>query len=168
MFGIDTIFGIPLHPLVVHVAVVMVPLAAFAFIAAGWRKEWRKTYMLPIVLMALAGAGGAMLAAQTGEAIQGTVRESARAVGQHANFGDHPQNGKVAEIASMLFAAAVVGYWAIDMWGDRFNLKPWMPKAAYAVGSVVGLFAVLTIIAAGHSGAVLVWKDVGNYVRPGQ
>ncbi len=165
MFGIDTIFGIPLHPLVVHVAVVLVPLAALALIAVGWRKEWRKVYMLPIVLMALAGAGAAMLAAQTGEAIQGTVREAARAVGQRANFGDHPQNGNVAEIAALLFAMTAVGFWAIDQWGDRFQLKPWMPKAAYAVSSIVGLFAVLTIVIAGHSGAVLVWKDVGNYVH---
>jgi uncharacterized membrane protein len=164
VFGIDTIYGLPLHPLVVHVAVVLVPLAALALIAVGWRPEWRRAYLLPIAVLALAGAGAAMLAAQTGEAIQGTVRDAARAVGQRASFGDHPQQGNAAEIAAMLFSLCAVAFWAIDQWGERYNLKAWTPKAAYAVSAVVGLFAVATIVVAGHSGAVLVWKDVGNFV----
>ena len=53
MFGIDTFSVCRLHPLVVHVAVVLVPLAALALIAVGWRKHGARLYMLPIVLMAL-------------------------------------------------------------------------------------------------------------------
>ncbi|MCB9482719.1 MAG: hypothetical protein H6675_01805 [Dehalococcoidia bacterium] len=52
---ISSIAGLPAHPLVVHGAVVLVPLAAVALIAIGWRKDWRKHYSLPVALIAWAG-----------------------------------------------------------------------------------------------------------------
>ena len=162
----SAIFGVPTHPLVVHAAVVLVPLAALALIALGWRKEWRSSYALPIALLALAGAGAAFLADQTGESIQHSVRAAAQAAGQRASFGDHPEQGQAAAIASMVFAAAAVGFWAVEQWKERLQLKPWMPAAAYALGSLTALYAITMMVIAGHSGAVLVWKDVGNFVSP--
>jgi len=40
----DTINGIPLHPLVVHGVVVLLPLAALGTIAIALRPAWRRTY----------------------------------------------------------------------------------------------------------------------------
>jgi hypothetical protein len=58
----SSVFGLPAHPLVVHMAVVLVPLAALSLIAVGWNKAWRHTYYLPITLLALGGAVGSFLA----------------------------------------------------------------------------------------------------------
>ena len=56
------LFGVPAHPLMVHVAVVLVPLAALALIAVGWNRAWRHQYYLPIALVSVAGAVGAFFA----------------------------------------------------------------------------------------------------------
>ena len=40
----DTINGMPLHPLVVHGVVVLLPLAALGTIAIAVRPVWRRTY----------------------------------------------------------------------------------------------------------------------------
>jgi hypothetical protein len=61
-FGFDNAFGLPAHPLVVHAAVVLVPLAALAFVATGWRAAWRQAYYLPIMLLAVAGSVASWIA----------------------------------------------------------------------------------------------------------
>jgi hypothetical protein len=164
MFGITEIDGIPVHPLVVHAAVVLIPLAVLALIALGWRQEWRRSYALPIALMAIAGAAAAFIAAQTGESVEHTIRDAASATGQRANFGDHPEQGTTAEIASIVFAAFAVIFWAVQEWPERLQLSPRGPYVSYGISAIAGIVAVATIVIAGHSGAALVWKDVGTYV----
>ena len=85
-----SIYGLPAHPFVVHLAVVLVPLAAIATIAVGWNARWRHRYYLPIALVAIIGAVGAFLAQQTG----GSLRRALRQAGKHV--GNHPQQGNVA------------------------------------------------------------------------
>lgn len=161
MLGVNSIFGVPLHPLVVHAAVVLVPLAALALIVSCWKSEWRRHYALPIALLALGGAAATMLAASTGESLQETVRQAA---GTRVPFGDHPEQGNTAEIFAIFFAMGATGLWALEMWRERLRLQAWTSTAAYATSSVLGVVAIATIIIAGHSGAALVWKDVGTFV----
>jgi uncharacterized membrane protein len=172
LFGIDKLAGLPLHVLIVHFAVVLVPLAAIGMIATGWKAEWRKRYALVIALVAIAGAGAAFVAAQSGESLVHTVRQSAAASGQRANLGDHPEQGNNAEIASIMFAAAAAMFFGLEQWGDRFQalgpeLARWRPMAttaAYIAASGLAVLALVMMTIAGHSGATLVWKDVGNFV----
>ena len=162
--SIDEISGLPLHALVVHVAVILVPLAAVGLVATGWRPEWRKTYLLPIGLIAITGALAAILASSSGEALQDSVREAARASGTRVSFGEHPEQGDFARNMAMLFAAAVAGFWVVENWGARLRVPAWGSNASYLVSSAIAVLAVISVIIAGHSGATLVWKDVGNFV----
>ena len=84
----DTVFGLPAHPLLVHAAVVLVPLAALALIATGWHEAWRRAYLLPITLLAVGGAGFSFLAKQSGESLQQSVRAAGKRVGDHPEQGD--------------------------------------------------------------------------------
>jgi hypothetical protein len=116
-------------------------------------------------LLALAGAAAAVIAASTGESLEGTVRAAARAAGQpRVDFGDHPENGDMARILAVLSAAAICGVWFLEQWGQRFRLERLRGTPSYLVASGVGVAAIVSVIIAGHSGAALVWKDVGNYV----
>jgi hypothetical protein len=156
--------GLPAHPLIVHVAVILVPLAAIGLLATGWRSSWRRRYALPLVLIAGAGAVAAFLAAQSGEALEQSVRQAARVAGARADLGDHPEDGQRAEQVAFLLAAVTLGVWVIDGWWERWRLPHWAPRAAYLVAVVPSLAAILVMVSAGHSGAALVWKDLGNYV----
>jgi uncharacterized membrane protein len=159
----DKIIGLPAHPLVVHAAVVLVPLAVIAFAVLCWKTEWRKSYLLPVTLLSIAGGVAALLAKQSGEPLQHSIRTAARAAGQTGALGDHPEQGDTAFVWAFLFMCAVVAYWAVLRWGSRWSVPSWAPKAGYYAVLVPGAIALVTMMIAGHSGAALVWKDVGTF-----
>lgn len=160
---LDKIFGLPAHPLLVHGAVVLVPLAALALIVTGWREAWRRAYYLPITLIAIGGAVAAFLAKQSGEPLE----ESIRRAGKHV--GDHPEQGDTAFVSAVILAGALVVLYAWQTWGDairerlnatrRFRLGSVSDDVVLWVISLpAAAFALYAMIAAGHSGATLVWK----------
>lgn len=160
----DTILGLPAHPLLVHAAVILVPLAAMALAALGWKAEWRKHYSLPVALLAVAGAIFAFLAKQSGDPLESSVRRAATAAGAaRPRFGDHPEQGDTAFIFAILLGLAAVSVWAIERYQKRFGLPAWSPLVAYVVALVPAVLALVTMAIAGHSGAQLVWKDVGSF-----
>jgi hypothetical protein len=84
-------------------------------------------------------------------------------------LGDHPEQGDNAEVAAIVFAVAAAVLYGVDRWGQRLPaLGPlfarWLAPATYAATAALGVIALGTMIIAGHSGAALVWKDVGNFV----
>lgn len=159
----DTILGLPAHPLVVHAAVILVPLAAVAFAALCWKAEWRKSYLFVVMLLAVVGGVSAFVAKQTGEPLQRSIQDAARAAGESSRLGEHPEQGDTAFVWAVLFMLAVVGYWAVLRWGPKWNVPAWAPKAGYFVVLVPALLSLVTMAVAGHSGAALVWKDLGTF-----
>lgn len=160
------IFGLPTHPLVVHVAVVLVPLAALALIAVGWNAAWRRRYYFPIALLALVGAVGAFAAKQTGGSLKRALRQAGKQV------GSHPQQGDQAFFLAALFAAVCIALYVYESYGeqirarlgisDRYRLPFDENLALYAVAVPVAVAAAVMMIIAGHSGATLVWKSAGS------
>lgn len=149
-----TIAGLPAHPLVVHAAVVLVPLAAVFHVATGWRPTWRRVYALPAAAVGIAGAVFAWLAKASGEPLEDSVKSAARAVGQRARFGDHPEQGDA-------------GFAVLAFVERKRPLPRWAPLAAWAAAGIIGVVAIATMTVAGHSGAQLVWKDVGTFAAGG-
>jgi hypothetical protein len=169
MLIVSEVAGLPLHALIVHFAVVLVPLGAIALLATGWKADWRRRYALAIALVAAAGAVAAVVAAQSGASLAHTVRQSAADSGQRVVLGEHPEQGDNAEVAAIVFAVAAALFFALDQWGDRIRvlgpqLARWRPLATYVAVAVPAAIALVTMVSAGHSGATLVWKDVGNFV----
>ena len=160
---IDSILGLPAHALLVHAAVILVPLAALALAAMCWKPSWRRNYSLPVALLAIAGAVIAFLAKSSGEPLEDAVKDAAREAGAQARFGDHPGQGDTAFIFALVFALAATAVWAADRFGVEWKLPKWAPTATYGVALLVGALAVTTMFIAGHSGAELVWKDVGTF-----
>lgn len=160
---IDRLMGLPAHALIVHAAVVLVPLAMLALVVTGWRAPWRQVYALPVALLAAGGAFFAILAAGSGEPLEHRVRDAGRDQGLgRVNFGDHPEEGEMARTLAAVFALTAIGLFLVTRYGKRWNLPEWAPTAVYAVAALAGLGATGIMVAAGHSGAELVWKDVGS------
>jgi len=106
---ISTLAGLPAHALLVHAAVVLVPLAAIALAAMCWRPAWRKAYSLPVALLAVAGAVAAYLARLSGEPIQDAVKRAAQSEGVRARFGEHPEQGDTAFVFAVLLRSRPSG-----------------------------------------------------------
>ena len=159
------IWGLPAHALVVHVAVVLIPIAALCMLVTGWRPVWRRRYAGVIAALAAIGAVAAFVAAQSGESLQHSIQQTARATGAQVRFGDHPEDGQLAEISAAVFAVLAASVFALERWRPRVSVPSWAPIAVYVVTAVSGLAALIGMVAAGHSGATLVWKDLGTFVH---
>ena len=72
----DKIAGIPAHPLLVHAAVVFVPLLALGAVVYGAIPALRFRVRWPVALLAVAGAVSVVAAHKSGEAFESRLRES--------------------------------------------------------------------------------------------
>ena len=79
-----TVAGLPLHPLVVHAVVVLLPLAAVGTLAAAARPAWRRVLAIPTLLVALAGAVAVPLASSSGWQLRRTMGGGSPLVAEHA------------------------------------------------------------------------------------
>ncbi|MTA96176.1 MAG: cytochrome b5 domain-containing protein, partial [Actinobacteria bacterium] len=65
----DTVAGLPLHPLVVHFAVVLLPLAVIGVLAAIWMPRTGKRYLTLSAIGVLLGTLATFIAKESGEAL---------------------------------------------------------------------------------------------------
>lgn len=101
---IDELFGLPAHPLLVHIPVVVIPLALFVALVALWPRV-RRGAALAAAVLALVGGVGAVLAIGAGESLQSDVRET-ETVEEHVEQGDRVEVPAIA-FAVLAIAAAV-------------------------------------------------------------
>ena len=80
----DLINGLPVHPLVVHAVVVLLPLACLGTIAIAVRPAWRARYGVAVVVCAAAATALIPVATSSGEALESRVGSP----GEHAELGD--------------------------------------------------------------------------------
>jgi uncharacterized membrane protein len=72
---INNLFGLPAHPLLVHLPVVMVPMAALGAIILAIFPKFFTRYGWWVTGIAFIGAVGAILAAGSGEALEQKLGE---------------------------------------------------------------------------------------------
>jgi uncharacterized membrane protein len=159
---VDTVFGIPAHPLIVHVPVVLIPLTLLAAIGAvAWRRG-RRALSAAAFGGALVSFVGAQLATMSGERLEEHV-DATSAIHQHAELGEATRTLAFA----MLVAAAA--YCAREWAGAarlpgaarvRAMLAPRAVGAVLAVALVASaLLATTWDVRTGHKGAEAVWAD---------
>ena len=147
-----TVFGLPLHPLVVHAVVVLLPLAALGAVAVAVRPRWNRPYGPLVALAALGGAASATVAKLAGDRLEAALflSEDVRAL-----VADHGRYGLYTLVASWPFAALAV---ATALLGRRGSAgRSGVPRAAAVASAVAGLVALALTVLAGHSGSTAVW-----------
>ncbi|MDQ1246264.1 MAG: hypothetical protein QG597_632 [Actinomycetota bacterium] len=135
----ETINGLPLHPLVVHAAVVLVPLTLVLSILILLRQSWRRSLGWWAVLLAGTAVVTTALAKETGEGLAEVLGEPIR----HASLGD----GLPYFAAAMfLMLTAYVVWGALWDWrqGRKQSQKP-LAQGAVAAESVVPAPSLRTI-----------------------
>lgn len=150
----DLIDGLPVHPLVVHAVVVLLPLAVLGTIAIAVRPAWRQRFGTLVLAIAVLATALIPVATQSGEAFEKHVGDP----GEHSELGD--QLLWLALPMVVLVAALVL-----------------LPRLRPSTGSpiLIGL-AVLSVVAAvvvavqvyrvGESGARAAWGDVVTEQAP--
>ncbi|MGB5760306.1 MAG: DUF2231 domain-containing protein [Acidimicrobiales bacterium] len=62
-------FGIPAHPLLLHIPAVLLPLAVVGVVFMVIRPTWHQRYRWPVLAIGFIGALGAILATSAGESL---------------------------------------------------------------------------------------------------
>ena len=154
---IDELFGLPAHPLVVHAAVILLPLAAVLTLVCAAVPRARRAYAPLALALALLAVLAVGLAQGSGEALEEQVDET-ELVEEHTEQGERVLPWAIGVAVS---AAAVASLPLLA------RLRPELPAravtiAVVAVSLVAGVGATWTVVEVGHSGAKATWNDVGD------
>ena len=159
--------GIPLHPLVVHAVVVLLPLAALGAVVIAVRRSWRRTFGVPVLLLALVGVATVPMATTTGTQLWAALGARNPLIGVHAERAAWLLPVAVtflvllggAVLTELAAARAEVGAHAAPPAGPTRHrvitgLSVLAALAGLAVTAVVGWV--------GHAGSVVVWQGIGQ------
>jgi hypothetical protein len=154
---IEELFGLPAHPLVVHAAVVLLPLAALTTVVCAAVPRTRRSFAFVAVALALVALLAVGLAQGSGEELEDKVDET-ELVEKHTGEGERVLPWAIA----VVIAAAAVA--AVPMLRrHRPALSAGTITAALVVLSLVaGAGATWTVVDVGHSGAKATWDDLGE------
>lgn len=135
----------PAHPLVVHLAVVLLPLAALGAIAIVLSSRARERYGSLVAVGSVVAAAATIGARLSGEALAGTTTAT-------GTLGAHMFWGLIAPWPAAALALAVIGL----LLAGRGSNRPLRLSLA-VVTALAALASLAVVIVTGHLGATAVW-----------
>ena len=161
----DTFNGIPLHPLVVHAVVVLLPLAIVGTIAIALRPRWRTRYGFLVVAAAAIGTVLAPVATSSGESLEERVGDPGY---EHAELGE-----QLIWFALVLLVASA-GLVYLQWRQERLTERTEAGSTSIPSGTLITVVAGVAIVAAlaclyqvyrvGDSGAKSAWGDASSSI----
>jgi hypothetical protein len=125
----DTIAGLPIHPLVVHAAVVLLPLGALGLIAMVVKPTLQERY------------GSLIMAARVGSP------------------GEHEEWGERLVMSAMLLTVVALVWWIRRRRSQRSGSTAAGAGLLGGAAALLGVIVIGMAVAAGHSGATAAWAD---------
>ena len=178
---LDTVFGLPVHVLVVHAVVVLGPVTGLTALAYAVRPPWRRLLRLPLAGLCVLAAGSGVVAAASGEELRerlsrlGVGGSTLEAITLHSERGELARNVALALavvalacVFSLLPPAdaapgstGATGATGSLAPGARAPSRPVVALVAAVVLALAGMALVVTTTLAGHSGSSAVWSEIG-------
>lgn len=159
----DTIGGLPAHPLMVHIPVVLLPLATIGIIAMVIRPRLIPHFGWLTVVLAGVGFVGTVLAAATGEDLEEKYyanEEIPKLLRDHGNLGE------TVRLLAALFFVVLLAWMLFNRWQKKVGeeaatakvRKPKQIALALAVVAILmGGVATVTMTLTAHNGAKCTW-----------
>jgi hypothetical protein len=150
-------FGLPAHPLIIHVPVIFVPLLGLAVLAVAFNFRWFERFGLLVAAFSVVTLAATLPAVGAGEAFR-EDREQRLPGGaiDDPTLQDHADAGETLRFAMVILTAVLVGL----LFAKR------LPNAARIVLRVLAVLFALTaiffVIRTGHLGAKLAWGREGG------
>jgi hypothetical protein len=147
---LDTVAGLPVHALVVHAAVVLVPLTAVGAVLMAVRLSFSRRFGILIVILGAAATGACLVAKESGEQL-------AQRVGMpepHADLGS-----VMPLFAGALFVLLTV-MWLFDRGIPMTKSRPAWLVAIAVVVVLASAAALVWTVRVGHSGSEAVWAPI--------
>ncbi|MFN0026197.1 MAG: cupredoxin domain-containing protein [Acidimicrobiales bacterium] len=143
--------SLPIHPLVVHAPVVLVPMLVAGLVLFLVSPRSRPLVSLVVAVLAVGAAVTSVLAVASGGQLSEQLRLGDR-------VSTHESRGELVRLLSIVLA---VGAGLLAAWQRSSQAHIRHHAARWLGGSLVpvALVATLAVIGTGHSGAQLVWED---------
>lgn len=142
----DTIDGLPVHALIVHATVILLPLSALALLAVIFVRRWRRPYAWLAVAGTVIGTGAAGISVLSG-----------RQLATHVGTPDrHAQLGTLLTIVAVVLSLVALGWWLLQ----RRTTADTDSLAIRLLGSLTAVLAAAALtltVLVGHSGAQAAW-----------
>ena len=149
----DEVTGLPGHPLVVHLAVVLVPVAATLVGAAGLRRSLRPRMRRALPPLLAVTAVATMLAKRTGDSLSAAVGLPA----MHAEWGNN--------LLPLVVALAVAGTLLLWLAPDESAVVRIVDRVLSPLVGVAAVTAIFMTVWVGHTGADAAWDGVLDEAR---
>jgi hypothetical protein len=150
----ETILGLPLHPLLVHAVVVLVPLSAVGTVAVALVPRWRGTYGWLVVAASGVSFAAVPLTTRSGRDLRdslslgGPVLEK---VNEHQQMGD-----RVIWAVGAMFVLNL-----LLMLAHRSGRPTGQRTVLAVLATVAALASLVLVLITGHLGSTAVWNPAG-------
>jgi uncharacterized membrane protein len=148
----EKLFGLPAHPLLVHLPIVLIPVVAIVAIALSCNRSWRQRFGIALIVMSAVSCVAMFLAKESGEKLFEYMNK-APAIERHESLAD------TAMLLTFFLFLAIV---ALVVLHRRKITKPRSPLSV-GVSTITILASVLTVVATiqtGHEGAKVTWEEL--------
>jgi hypothetical protein len=148
-------FGdLPLHVLVIHLTVVLLPVAALTGIVFALVPRWRRVLRWPALILGVGTVVCAFVAKESGEAFVEAVPTLQKAVELHAKRGD------LLFWYCLIFAIVAVAAFLLlgGIKGDKATRSRPLELLTQAAVVVIGVLVIWQTIRTGDAGAKAVWE----------
>lgn len=139
--------GLPLHPLLVHGAVVLVPLVALGALVMSYLPSFSRRHGKIILGLAVVAQVAVFLAKMSGEAFEEILNK---------NVEKHAELGEIAPLVTIPMVILIYFRWRMDQSGSTFGSVTVRRLTSLAL-VVASLTSLIFIVLVGHSGAASVW-----------
>jgi uncharacterized membrane protein len=150
---IKTLFGLPAHPLLVHVPIVLIPLVGVGAVWIALSAKARERFGTLVLGGAVVAFVGTWLAVASGGPLEESVKKSA-VLREHVDLAD-----KMRPLALLLVLAVL----ALVLLDRRTRAGRTFPpialRGAAAVMVVVAVGVTGWLVAVGHNGARATWQQ---------
>jgi hypothetical protein len=145
LFG--SVAGLPLHPLVIHASIVLIPLVAIGALVMSYLPSFSRRYGKLILVIALFAQVLLFLAKVTGEAFEEILDK---------DMGNHAELGEIAPFITLPMVALIYLRWRLDRSGATVG-SVWVRRLTSLALILASLASIAVIVLVGHSGAQSVW-----------
>ncbi|MEV0809144.1 hypothetical protein [Micromonospora sp. NPDC050200] len=152
--------GLPGHILVIHAAVVLVPLLALLASAYGLVPRWRPRLDWAVAILAVVTPVIAWMATESGEAFQEFLEGKHYPPELLAKIKEHSEYGETTFRLTVGIAVAALVLLALTSGRVRTpRLPSWVNWLLTAIIVVLAVFVLIYIYLTGDSGAASVWGN---------
>ena len=145
LFG--SVAGLPLHPLVNHAAIVLIPLAAISALVMSYLPSFSRRYGKVTLVIALVAQLSLFLAKVTGEAFEEILDK---------DVGNHAELGEIAPFITLPMVALIYLRWRLDRSGATVG-SAWARRLTSIALVVASLASITIVVLVAHLGAESVW-----------